>query len=196
MLNPILPVDEANRLKMLKELLVLDTAPEARFDMITHYAATLFQVPIAFISFIDADRQWFKSKCGIEITETPRAFSLCAHAVRANQMLVITDTLVDPRFATHPMVIGKPYIRFYAGAPLRMATGECAGTLCIVDRVPRNIDQDQLGELTELAKLVVCELQGQRISDCFPSCSNLKHDTGICHEFCRNSHISSYQGNA
>jgi len=187
MLNPILPDDQESRLKTLKELLLLDTSPEARFDMITHYAATLFEVPIAFISFIDADRLWFKSKCGIEILETPRAFSLCVHTMDSTEILLINDTLADPRYSSNPMVTGKPYIRFYAGAPITMPNNVCIGTLCVVDKTPKYPAKEQIEELAELARLVALELQGQKTSDCFPGCSNLKHNPGTCREFCKNT---------
>lgn len=191
MLNPILPDNEEARLKTLEELLVLDIAPEARLDMITHYAATLFQAPIAFISLVNADRLWFKAKCGIDMLETPRAFSLCVHAIGSSEVLLIKDTLADPLYANNPMVIDQPHIRFYAGAPINMPNNECVGALCVIDKTPRDPDPELILELAELAKLVACELQNHQISDCFPGCSNLKHNPATCREFCKHADNSN-----
>ncbi len=174
MQNPILPADEKERLQTLRELLILDTAPERRFDLLTQYAATLFEVPIALVSLVDENRQWFKSRQGIEATETPRSVSFCHHAILQHGTLVINDTLEDPRFQNNPLVTGEPGIRFYAGAPLRMNNGHLVGTLCIIDRKPRQLDAAQLAELEELSRIVALELQGIAATDQFlqshPNC--------------------------
>ena len=128
--------DERRRLDALKALDILDSDPEPGFEAITRLAADLFQVPISAVSLVDAERQWFKSSVGLEVCETSRDLSLCAHAVSYDDMLVLPDTLADPRFCDHPAVTGDPYLRFYAGAPVRFA-GQNVGTLCIADYKPR-----------------------------------------------------------
>ncbi len=167
MLNPILPENEEERLKTLHELLILDTPPEQRFDLVTEYATTLFKVPIALVSLVDKDRQWFKSKQGLDATESPRNVSFCAHAILEDDVLVIHDALADPRFHDNPFVTGKPHIRFYAGAPLIMKNGVRIGTLCIIDKVPRNFSTDEALELKELATVVSRELQGVEATSSF-----------------------------
>jgi GAF domain-containing protein len=167
MLKPIIPENEAERLKTLQELNILDTSPEERFDRVTRYAANLFKVPIALVSLVDEDRQWFKSRVGIDATETPRDISFCAHAINSNEVFMVVQTRADPRFADNPLVTGEPRIRFYAGAPLEMENGMRVGTLCMIDKVPRVLDEAELQQLTELAKVIVKELQGEGESAVF-----------------------------
>jgi GAF domain-containing protein len=130
---------EARRLAALKALCVLDTGPTEAFDRITALAADLFDAPIALVSLIDVDRQWFKSRQGLDATETPRAWAFCDHAVRGkpHSFLVVPDATQDPRFADNPLVTGFPDVRFYAGATLTTAEGYNLGTLCVIDVAPR-----------------------------------------------------------
>ncbi len=155
-----LPVDEEQRLAALAGLGVLDTPPEERFDRLTRLAAALFEVPVALITLIDQDRQWFKSRHGIDIRETPRDLSFCAHALLCDDLMVVPDTRHDSRFADNPLVAGEPHVRFYAGCPIRDASDTCLGTLCLVDTRPRNLDGTKLGLLRDLGALVRRELYG------------------------------------
>lgn len=127
------PENEHKRLNALYALRLLDTAPEERFDSITHLAAEVFDVPIAFVSLIDRERQWMKSKVGLSVCETSREFSFCSHAILGEDAMIIPDAQQDPRFADNPLVTGDPFLRFYAGQPLRAPGGEKIGTLCIAD---------------------------------------------------------------
>ena len=153
-----LPHNEKQRLTALRELLILDTAPEERFDRISAFAAKEFEVPMALVSLVDQDRQWFKSNFGVEVRETPRDISFCGHAVAQSEPLVVHDALKDPRFADNPMVVGQPYVRFYAGAGLRLPYGQVVGTFCIMDRRPRLFDRLDIAILCGLRDLVVEEL--------------------------------------
>lgn len=152
------PDNEAARLAALYELLILDTPPEQRFDRITAFAAAEFDVPIAVITLVDTDRQWFKAKVGTEVCETGRDISFCSHAILEDAIMVVPDALEDPRFIDNPLVIDAPHIRFYAGAPLVLASGLRLGTLCLIDRRPRSLDELELGILGTLRDLVVMEL--------------------------------------
>ena len=151
--------DEAERLGALRSLGVLDTAPEARFDRHTDDIAAILDVPVALVSLVDADRQWFKSRRGIDVQETPREMSLCAHAILGADVLQVEDTLADDRFADNPLVSGEPRLRFYAGMPLTLDDGSRVGTLCVADYLPRHLDDDQLDSLRRVAARVVDELQ-------------------------------------
>ena len=122
------PHNESQRLQALRDLLILDTPPEERFDRISAFAAKEFDVPIALVSLVDRDRQWFKSSFGMDACETPRDISFCGHAVAMSQTLVVPDALKDLRFSDNPLVIGEPYVRFYAGALLRLPYGQVVGT--------------------------------------------------------------------
>lgn len=153
-----LPHNEKQRLQALRELLILDTPPEERFDRISAFAAREFDVPIALVSLVDRDRQWFKSSFGMDKCETARDISFCGHAVNMSGALVVHDALKDPRFEDNPLVIGEPYVRFYAGAQLRLPYGQIVGTLCIMDRRPRHFDRLDIAILGGLRDLVVEEL--------------------------------------
>jgi phosphoribosyl 1,2-cyclic phosphodiesterase/CheY-like chemotaxis protein len=153
-----LPDDEAQRLAALHELAVLDTPPEERFDRITRIAAATFDVPIALISLVDKDRQWFKSCVGLNVSETPRDISFCAHAVERHADIVVPDTLLDDRFADNPVVISGPRVRFYAGAPLLLKNGACLGTLCVVDTRPRHLSAADLASLHDLRDMALEQL--------------------------------------
>jgi hypothetical protein len=152
------PPDEPRRLAALRRLHVLDTPPEERFDRLTRLAQRLFEVPIAFVSLVDADRQWFKSRQGIAAPQTSREMAFCAHAILQPEALVVPDAVEDPRFADNPLVTDDPRIRFYAGHPLSAQDGSRVGTLCIVDHRPRALGEADLAALRDLARLVEEEL--------------------------------------
>ena len=159
---PMLP-EEARRVAALRELGVLDTLPEAAFDTITATAAQLCGVPIALISLVDAQRQWFKSNFGLSGTaETPRDIAFCDHAIRGDALFEVPDATRDPRFADNPNVTGEPDVRFYAGAPIVMPGGERIGTVCVIDRTPRHLDEHQRAMLTHLAAIVGAMLTQRR----------------------------------
>ncbi|MBP2228444.1 signal transduction histidine kinase/CheY-like chemotaxis protein/HPt (histidine-containing phosphotransfer) domain-containing protein [Azospirillum agricola] len=161
-LPPTLP-DEAERQSVLDACCILDTPPEPGFDGVTRLAAHVFRTPIALVSLIDRDRQWFKSRVGLDATETPRNLAFCAHAIAGHDVMMVPDATRDPRFAAHPAVTGEPGVRFYAGAPLVVA-GRRLGTLCVVDTVPRSDFADRDAEtLEQLARLVVELLDQRRI---------------------------------
>lgn len=155
-----LPDNEEQRLAALGGLGVLDTPPEERFDRLTRLAAALFEVPVALITLVDRNRQWFKSRHGLEVRETPRDRSFCAHALFCDDVMVVPDTRHDSRFADNPLVTGEPRVRFYAGYPIRDASGTCFGTLCLVDTRPRDLDGMKLELLRDLGSLVCRELLG------------------------------------
>lgn len=159
MKKPEISVNESERLCLLRDLNVLDTPPESRFDKITKMAKEIFQVPIALVSLVDVDRQWFKSAQGLDATETSRDISFCGHAIHHDEILYVPDALDDLRFATNPLVTDAPHIRFYAGAPLILKPDLRMGTLCIIDRVPREFDEKELVKLRELADMVQIELK-------------------------------------
>lgn len=151
---PPTPDNEAERQQALDDTGLLDVGYEDRFDRITRFACHTFSVPIALVTFVDRDRQWFKSRQGISTTETPRDISLCGHAIYQSKPLVIEDTLEDERFYDNPLVISAPHIRFYAGSPLHTESGLRLGTLCLIDRKPRPFDDTQVTLLQELAGMV------------------------------------------
>ncbi len=162
MLPPARPSDEESRLKNLHSLNILDTTPEERFDRVTRLARRLFDVPIAVVSLVDENRQWFKSCFGLDVLETPRDISFCGHAILGEGPFVIPDAQKDPRFADNPLVTGPPNIRFYAGVPLMFEDGTKLGTLCIIDEKPHQLSEDSLVDLVDLAKMAERELAATR----------------------------------
>jgi PAS domain S-box-containing protein len=159
---PPIPHDEPERLAALHRLGVLDTAPEDALDVITRLAADRFDAQTALVSLVDADRQWFKARHGLEATETCRRDSFCGHTICGEGVMVVPDAAADPRFARNPLVTGAPHIRFYAGAPLRLADGHQVGTLCIIDPVPRDGFSPREAEALQLmARQVVTLLEGR-----------------------------------
>ncbi len=157
-----IPADEAERLQALRELLILDTAPEERFDRLTAFAADEFDVPIATVTLVDAERQWFKSQVGLAICETSRDASFCAHTIHLSDIMVVEDALRDLRFFDNPLVTGDPFIRFYAGAPLVLASGATVGSFCLIDTKPRTLDEMDLSILRSLRDLAASELEPGR----------------------------------
>lgn len=158
MLAPGKPDNEAVRLKNLHSLKLLDTAPEERFDRLTRLARRLFDVPIALVSLVDANRQWFKSSAGLDGSETPRDVSFCGHAILQDQILEICDAKQDERFHDNPLVTDKPGIRFYAGYPLGLADGSKLGTLCLLDTRPRTLNDEERELLRDLARMAEQEM--------------------------------------
>jgi diguanylate cyclase (GGDEF)-like protein len=158
MTAPPRPPDEPLRLAALHALDILDTPAEERFDRITRLARRIFDVPVALVSLVDADRQWFKSGDGLGCTQTPRGTSFCGHTILAPELLVVPDTLDDERFRDNPMVVEGPRIRFYAGCPLTVPGGLNLGALCLMDHRPRVLGEADRENLRDLARLVVREL--------------------------------------
>ncbi|OYX04716.1 MAG: hypothetical protein B7Z05_07910, partial [Thiotrichales bacterium 32-46-8] len=156
---PPIPNNESARLQALYQLNVLDTNPEACYDRLTRLTKHLFDVPIVVISLIDRDRQWFKSKQGLDVCETGRDVSFCGHTILSQDIFEITDALLDARFADNPLVVGDPKIRFYAGAPLITQTGFAVGTLCIIDTKPRKLTTDERQALRDMADEVLSVLE-------------------------------------
>ncbi|MFJ4346612.1 diguanylate cyclase domain-containing protein [Pseudomonas sp. NPDC089401] len=152
------PLNEAARLCFLESLNILDTPAEETFDRLTRLASVLLDVPMALVSLVDMNRQWFKSRQGLDATETPRDMAFCAHALFAEDILVIPDATADPRFEDNPLVTGGPGIRFYAGVPLRFAGELAVGTLCVLDTRPRQISDTELAHLRDLARIVEREM--------------------------------------
>lgn len=160
---PYTPAGEARRLAALRALEILDTEPEAVFDSLTTLAAQTFQTPVALVSLIDAERQWFKSCLGLDVHETARDVAFCDHTIRQARTLVIPDALADPRFRDNPLVTGEPKIRFYAGAPLSTPDGERLGSLCIIDFKPRDdFGLHQASQLEAMAAAVSAVMQLRR----------------------------------
>lgn len=157
-----MPENEAARLAALRESKILDTAPEAAFDDITRLAAHICSTPTALVSLIDIDRQWNKSKVGMDATETPRDVAFCAHTIVQSDILIVPDTLTDKRFATNPLVTSDPHIRFYAGVPLITAAGYALGTLCVIDYVPRELTPQQVEAQQTLGRQVVRQIELRR----------------------------------
>ena len=159
MIAAILPPDEVERLAALREYAVLDTASEDCSDELTEALALALEVPIALVSLVDAERQWFKSRHGLAVTETPRQQAFCAHAILSDTILEIPDSHADDRFADNPLVTGPPHVRFYAGMPLLTPDGHKVGTLCVIDHVPRRLSTGQRRILQILAKQVTTQLE-------------------------------------
>ena len=171
MITPPFPPNEAERIKALHDLLILDTEPENRFDAQTVYCQAHFGVEFALVSLVDTDRQWFKSACGLDAKQTPRDISFCGHAILRDEVMVVRNALEDDRFHDNPLVIGPPFIRFYAGAPLRLSSGHLVGTLCLIDSKQRNLTDDDQKHLAILSHAVSMELENQgRIKDCTGYC--------------------------
>jgi len=156
------PDSDAARVAALEKYAILDTEPEQAFDDLTLLASYVCKTPIALISLVDEDRQWFKSKIGLSVSETPRQVAFCSVAIQHPDVMVVPDTLQDERFRDNPLVLSEPRIRFYAGAPLINEDGYALGTLCVIDQTPRQITQDQKEALQALSRLVLAQLEFRR----------------------------------
>lgn len=145
------PPDEAERLQELRALDILDSGPEAAFDRLTELASLLCDTPIALVSLIDGKRQWFKSRVGLDVQETPRDQAFCGYAIHGRETLVVPDATLDPRFADNALVLGHPHIRFYAGAPIAAPGGHRMGSVCVIDSKPRDLSDTERRALRLLA---------------------------------------------
>ncbi|MCX4219066.1 sensor domain-containing diguanylate cyclase [Pseudomonas sp. MCal1] len=164
MLVPGKPANEAVRIQALQDLKLLDTAPEERFDRLTRLAKRLFNVPIALVTLVDKERQWFKSCVGLDTTETPRSVSFCGHAILRDELMLVPDAREDDRFHDNPLVTGEPNIRFYAGYPLTVPNGNKMGTLCLIDTKPRDLDDEERALLCDLAGMAEQELMAVQMA--------------------------------
>lgn len=164
MSSPPIPANEPQRLALLYQMLLLDTPPEQRLDKIVEFASVEFNVPICLISLVDRERQWFKAKVGLQVCETSRDVSFCAHAILDDQLMIVPDALDDARFRDSPLVMGPPNIRFYAGAPLVCKDGLAIGTLCLIDTRPRTLDAVEQAILESLRDLLVQELAARQVT--------------------------------
>jgi len=164
MQKPSTPYNESKRMEALQSSGLLDTPAEERFDRITRMASRIFNVPIALVSLVDTNRQWFKSCIGLPVRETSRDISFCGHAILDDEVFVIPDASLDNRFADNPLVTSAPLIRFYAGCPLILSNGLKLGTLCIIDQKPRMFDQDDRNLLRDLAGMVIDEISALQMA--------------------------------
>ena len=161
---PKIPDNEAERLHALRALEILDTTHEERFDRVTRMAKRMFGVPISLVSLIDENRQWFKSAQGLEVTETPRTISFCGHAINNDGLFIIPNAIDDKRFCDNPLVTDDPNIRFYAGYPLKLRQGINIGTLCLIDSVPREMDEEDRLLLQDLGAMIEQEIQSVQMA--------------------------------
>ena len=158
----VLDISESRRLKTLRDYDILDTAAEKVFDDLTRLATAICGTPISLVSLVDDERQWFKSRVGLDAEQTPRDQAFCAHALRDDSSFIVEDATLDERFASNPLVTEDPGIRFYAGMPLIVADGSALGTLCVIDRKPRVLTDEQLNALRVLRDAVVSHLELRR----------------------------------
>src|SRR4029077_19423488 len=156
------PDSDTARVAALEKYAILDTEPEQAFDDLTLLSSYVCKTPIALISLVDEDRQWFKSKIGLSVSETPRQVAFCSVAIQHSDVMVVPDTLQDERFRDNPLVLSDPRIRFYAGAPLINEDGYALGTLCVIDQKPREISAEQKEALQALSRLVLGQLEFRR----------------------------------
>jgi GAF domain-containing protein len=160
-MRPLIPQDEAERLVEFRLSTAIDPAPEERFDKISRMAQRVFNVPFAGISLVEGERQWFKSRQGLPIGDSSRDLSFCGHAINGSEVFVVEDAVLDPRFAQNPVVLEEPHIRFYAGQPIKGPGGHNVGTLCIMDKNPREFKEDEEETLRDLGEMVEKELKGK-----------------------------------
>ncbi|MFV1922461.1 MAG: diguanylate cyclase domain-containing protein [Methylotenera sp.] len=164
MKEPEFPVNEQERLFQLRSLQILDTPAEERFDRVTRMAQRLFGVPIALVSLVDENRQWFKSCFGLDVSQTERSISFCGHAILQNEALIVEDATQDERFHDNPLVTGEAHIRFYAGHPLKNLSGHGLGTLCIIDHEARKFTEEDRYMLADLAGMVEREMMTMKLA--------------------------------
>ena len=160
--SPMMSTNDAARVAALQKYAILDSEPEQAFDDLTMLASYVCKTPIALISLIDENRQWFKSKVGISATETTRDIAFCSTAIQQPDVFVVPDAMQDERFRSNPLVVSEPNIRFYAGAPLINEDGHALGTLCVIDRTPRELGADQEMALKALTRLVLMQMEFRR----------------------------------
>jgi GAF domain-containing protein len=153
------PSKEAARVAALNRYAILDSEPEQSFDDLVTLAAHICQTPIAMLSLVDDHRQWFKSKYGVEIKETPKEISVCAHAIQQGDLFIVPDLTKDERFRDNPLVTGESHLRFYAGAPLVNDDGFALGTLCVVDKEPRELNSEQKEAIRALSRLALRQME-------------------------------------
>ena len=165
--------NERYRLDVLRLYKILDTVAERSFDDLTQLAADICETPISLVSLVDRKRQWFKSKVGVDVPETDRQIAFCSHVVHSSEFLIVPDTLEDNRFHDNPLVTDDPKIRFYAGAPLVVREGVPLGTLCVIDRKPRELTSNQRRALETLSRAVVTQLELRRMVDEVKTLSSL-----------------------
>ena len=189
---PDLPPEELERQAALERTGLLDTEPEERFDRFTRMACNAFRVPIALVSLVDENRQWFKSCQGLSASETSRGISFCGHAILNSSLLVIEDASLDPRFSDNPLVTGDPHIRFYAGAPLHNSEGFRLGTLCLIDRVPRTFGEEDESLLREIADCVEREINLQAAAEFY---RDLKHSERRARAIIDGTRIGTWEWN-
>jgi len=158
-MGTLVPSKEAARVAALNRYAILDTEPEQSFDDLVTLASHICKTPMALLTLVDDHRQWFKSAVGVQVRETPREISFCSQAIEQENLFIIRDALEDPRFRDNPLVTGEPHIRFYAGAPLVNEDGFALGTLCVADRQPRELDEDQKVALASLSRLALRQME-------------------------------------
>lgn len=195
LLKAPLPANEASRLEALRRYRILDTTAELAYDDITRIAASICGVPIALVSFVDAERQWFKSKIGLAAEQTPREQAFCAYTIHQTSILEVEDATRDARFSDSALVLGDPHIRFYAGAPLVTSAGEALGSLCVIDSQPHKLTADQKGSLAALARLVMNNLELRRVSaDYAEAAAKIRTLAGMLPICCACKQIRNDQG--
>jgi GAF domain-containing protein len=156
------PANDAARVAALEKYAILDSEPEQAFDDLAKLATFICKTPIALVSLIDGERQWFKSKIGTDAKETPREMAICSTAIQQSDVFVVPDAQKDERFRNNPLVVSEPHIRFYAGAPLITEDGFALGTLCVLDLVPHEFSHEQKDALKTLGRLVLAQMEFRR----------------------------------
>lgn len=179
MIEAPIPLNEKERMLAVMKLGLLDTTPEKRFDRITTSASRIFGVPISTLTIVDSKREWFKSVCGLDKTEGDRAISFCGHALLSDRIFVIEDTFLDERFKDNPMVIGEPFIRFYAGVPVMSADGQRVGVFCIKDKKPRKFSEEDKNLLISLASWAELEINSKNLSDALSLSKSLAEELNV-----------------
>jgi len=182
MQRPAFPVNEIARLKDLLSHEILDTNPDEFLDSVTHLAQNVFHVKTVLISLIDADRQWFKSRQGLDASETPRDISFCGYVILQNDIFEISDALEDQRFADNPLVTGNPLIRFYVGIPIKSALGNNLGTLCLIDDHPRKLTQEERAFLVDFKNIIQTYIINQHQNKTFQLIMDSVHEGIIVHD--------------